>query len=71
MSPPFWAQQCGESIYLWLTLEQEGNGIVFCTIHKYKTSITTERPAVRFHVNIQQAKTAVGSARRFYRYIVY
>ena len=35
---------CGESIYLWLTLEQEGNGIAFCTFHKYETSITTERP---------------------------
>ena len=35
---------CGESIYLWLTLEQERNGIAFRTSHKYETSITTERP---------------------------
>ena len=35
---------CGEWSYLWLTLEQEGNGIAFCTLHKYQTSITTERP---------------------------
>jgi len=32
------------SSYLWLTLEQEGNGIVFCTLHEYKTSTTSERP---------------------------
>ena len=40
---------CGEWVYLWLTLE--GNdGIAFCTLHKYETSITTE-----VHVNIWQA----------------
>ena len=26
------------------TLELEGNGIAFCTLHKYETNITTERP---------------------------
>ena len=35
---------CGEWSYLWLTLEQEGNGIAFCTLHKYETSIATEHP---------------------------
>ena len=28
-------------MYLWLTLEQEGNYIAFCTLHKYETSIAT------------------------------
>ena len=28
---------CGEWSYLWLTLEQEGNGIAFCTLYKYET----------------------------------
>ena len=35
---------CGEWSYLWLILEHEGNGIAFCTLHKYETTITTERP---------------------------
>ena len=60
----------GESIYLWLTLEQEGNGIAFCTFHtEYETSITTERPLSCINNIRRPARTAVGSAMRFYRYI--
>ena len=40
----------GEWSYLWLTLEQEGNGIAFCTLHKlYESSITRERPPACQH----------------------
>ena len=57
---------CGVWSYLWLTLKQKGHGIAFCTLHKYKTSITTE---LRYHVKDRQGRTAVGSAMRLYRYI--
>ena len=38
--------------YLWLTLEQEGNGLALCTFDKYETSITTERPLTSTHPSL-------------------
>ena len=34
---------------LWLTLEQQGNGTTYCTLHTYKTSNTRERPMACQH----------------------
>ena len=51
------------SSYLWLTLEQEGNGIVFCTLHEYETSTTSERPLACQHLLSQLL------AQMYYQYI--
>ena len=56
------------SSYLWLTLEQEGNGIVFCTLHEYETSTTSERPLACQCLLSQLGAVAV-LAQMYYRYI--
>ena len=43
-------------------------GMVLCSALSTNTKQASPQ-SVRFHVNIRQARTAVGSAMRFYRYI--
>ena len=57
---------CGERSYLWLTWNRKG-----MVLHSVLSTNTKQASpqSVRFHVNILQARTAVGSVMRFYRCI--